>query len=84
MSKTTLGAALIGLGLGLVLTLVLYLTGAFGDGEPPALPATAQRVVVFGPNITDTIAALGRGDRLAGTTRRADVRPRGPDAMLRA
>jgi iron complex transport system substrate-binding protein len=43
--------------------------------RPAAPPADRRRIVSLAPSITETIYALGRGDRLVGVTRYCDYPP---------
>src|SRR5262245_8206091 len=49
--------------------------GGCGDAAPPASPGAAGRVVVLAPSATETIFALGAGDRVVGVCAQCDYPP---------
>jgi iron complex transport system substrate-binding protein len=52
--------------------LVLLAGGGCGDAAPPASPGVVGRVVVLAPSATETIFALGAGDRVVGVCAQCD------------
>ena len=50
-----------------------------GDGQATEHPSVPQRVVSMGPNLTETIFALGRGDLVVGVTDFSNYPPEAKD-----
>lgn len=68
----------------LIFAAVVALRSIFGPGEsapPPVSSGPPQRIVSLAPSITETLFALGLGDRVVGVTRYCDYPP---EAQTRA
>jgi iron complex transport system substrate-binding protein len=78
MNRRAAGAAV----LTVVLAASLALSTLVGcqDAAPPPAPSTARRIVVLAPSATETLYALGAGDRVVGVCAQCDY----PEAAARA
>lgn len=64
-----------GKGRGIFLALVTVTVVISGCGEPADVRAERSGIISLGPNITETVFALGQGHRLIGVTRYCDYPP---------